>query len=149
MPHASKALLLTAGLVFSQLSFGSPPRTHIESTLEQFVVAFNAGDGARVASFYTPDARLLPPDSAPVIGRQAVEGFWQGAIDAGMKLKKLQATEVDSCGDTAYEVGEFVLVVLTESGPSDVHGKYIVVWKRDGHTWRLHRDIWNTTPVGD
>ncbi len=25
------------------------------------------------------------------------------------------------------------------------HGKYIVIWKRDGDDWKLHRDIWNTS----
>jgi ketosteroid isomerase-like protein len=28
-----------------------------------------------------------------------------------------------------------------------VSGKYIVVWKKDGDAWRLHRDIWNTDPA--
>jgi len=25
-----------------------------------------------------------------------------------------------------------------------IDGKYIVIWKRSGHTWQLYRDIWNT-----
>lgn len=24
-------------------------------------------------------------------------------------------------------------------------GKYLVIWNRDGATWKLHRDIWNTS----
>lgn len=144
-----KVLLLGLCLLYSGLCIADAPRAHIDHTLDTFVTAFNAGDGATVASLYTQDASLLPPDSAPVVGRAAIKDFWQGAIDAGMKLAKLQPTEVESRGDTAYEVGEFTLVVPTEDGTADVHGKYIVVWKRDGHTWQLHRDIWNTTPTSN
>jgi len=25
------------------------------------------------------------------------------------------------------------------------NGKYVVIWKRDGGQWRIHRDIWNTS----
>jgi hypothetical protein len=24
-------------------------------------------------------------------------------------------------------------------------GKYVVIWKRDGAAWRIHRDIWNSS----
>jgi len=24
-------------------------------------------------------------------------------------------------------------------------GKYVVIWKRDGGQWKIHRDIWNTS----
>lgn len=125
-------------------ALASEPRQHIDETLVQFVAAFNAGDGATVASFYTEDASLLPPGGARVDGRAAIQAFWQGAIDSGMKIDDLHAIEVDSRLDLAGEVGVFVLSVPGESGVTKVAGKYIVLWKRDGHTWRLYRDIWNT-----
>ncbi len=149
MSPLKKILVLALCLLYSGFSVAGAPRDHIDDALVTFVTAFNSGDGATVASLYTQDASLLPPDSAPVVGRAAIKDFWQGAIDAGMKLEKLQATEVESRGDTAYEVGEFTLMVPTEDGTTDVHGKYIVVWKRDGQTWRLHRDIWNATPASN
>jgi ketosteroid isomerase-like protein len=61
-----------------------------------------------------------------------------------MKIDDLHAIEVDSRGDIAGEVGVFILSVPGDSGPVKVPGKYIVIWKRSGHTWQLHRDIWNT-----
>lgn len=149
MSPLKKLLFLGLCLLYSGFSLADAPRDHIDDALVTFVAAFNSGDSATVASFYTQDASLLPPDSTPIVGRAAIKDFWQGAIDAGMKIQKLQATEVESRSDTAYEVGEFTLVVPTEDGTTDVHGKYIVVWKRDGHTWQLHRDIWNTTPASN
>jgi ketosteroid isomerase-like protein len=119
------------------LALAAPPREHIDETLVRFVSAFNEGDAATAASFYTEDAALLPPDAQPVNGRDAIQAFWQGAIDAGMKIGMLRATEVDARGDLAYEVGGFKLLVPGESGTTEVVGKYIVVWKRGDHTWRL------------
>ena len=81
--------------------------------------------------------------------RNAIQAFWQGAIDSGMKIGMLRATEVAARGDLAFEVGGFKLLVPGESGTTEVVGKYIVVWKRADHTWRLHRDIWNITPAAE
>ena len=131
-------ILLPATLVASE------PSVHIDNTSVKFVAAFNAGDGAALARLYSEDATLFPPAADRIDGRPAIQKFWQGAMDAGMKLDELRATEVISRGDIAAEMGRFVLSVPGDSGVSKVIGEYIVVWKRDGHTWQLHRDIWNT-----
>lgn len=120
------------------------PRAHIDDALTTFVAAFNAGDGATVASLYTEDAALYPPGGEPVHGRAAIQTFWQGAIDSGMKIDDLHAVEVEASGDMAGEVGVFALSVPGEGGATQVTGKYIVIWKHSGDTWQLHRDIWNT-----
>ncbi len=120
------------------------PRTHIDEAWVTFVAALNAGDSATVASLYTEDAALFPPGGERVDGRAAIQDFWQGAIDGGMKIDVLHAVEVDASGDLAGETGVFTLTVQGEDGPAKVNGKYIVIWKRSGQTWQVHRDIWNT-----
>jgi ketosteroid isomerase-like protein len=135
--HATEVLL-------PAILMAGEPRTHIDEAMIKCVAAFNAGDGATVASFYNEDAALFPPGGERVDGRSAIQTFWQGAIDSGMKIDELHAVEVDSGSDIAGEVGVFILSVPSDSGVSKVAGKYIVIWKRIGHTWQLHRDIWNT-----
>jgi ketosteroid isomerase-like protein len=63
-------------------------------------------------------------------------------MDAGVKEVKLTVVEVEPHGDTAHEVGTYVLT--GEGGKTIDSGKYVVVWKRQGGQWKLHRDIWNT-----
>ena len=124
-------------------------KASIEAALVTFEEAFNSGDTAAVAAHYTQDAVLLPPDATRVDGREAIQNFWKGAMDSGLKDLRLEAVEVEESGDLAYEVGKFALSVPGKDGaPADVMGKYIVVWKKgpDG-TWRLHRDIWNSDPA--
>ena len=137
------AFLMIWALLPMTVTAGSP-RSHIEETSVRFVAYFNAGNGAALAGLYSEDAALFPPGADRVDGRAAIQAFWQGAMDAGMKLDELRTIEVDSRNDLATEVGGFVLSVPGEGGTTRVNGQYIVVWKRDGHTWQLHRDIWNT-----
>lgn len=136
--------ILVSGVLVSTPALAGSPREHIDASLIKFVAAFNAGDGAAVAALYTEDAALLPPGGTQVNGRAAIEEFWQGAIDSGMKIDSLGAVEVEANGDLAGEVGEFVLLVPGDEGTSEVAGKYIVIWKRHENNWQLHRDIWNT-----
>jgi ketosteroid isomerase-like protein len=137
-------IILALGILLPTVLLASDPRTHIDDVLVKFVAAFNAGDGATVASFYSEDAALFPPGGERIDGRSAIQTFWQGAIDSGMKIDDLHAVEVDSGGDISGEVGVFILSVPGDSGATKIPGNYIVIWKRSGHTWQLHRDIWNT-----
>src|SRR6266545_522596 len=58
-------------------------KAEIDSANAKFVAAFNKGDGAGVAQFYTDRAVALPPGAPMAKGRTAIQGFWQGAIQAG------------------------------------------------------------------
>ncbi len=136
-------VLFIIGLWFPAILLAETPQAHIEQLAVQFKDAFNAGDGAAVASLYSEDAVVFPPGADRIDGRPGIQAFWQGAIDAGMTLTDLHPVEIDAQGDTAIEVGAFILNIPGEAGSTDAHGQYIVVWKRTGHTWQLHRDIWN------
>ena len=136
--------IIVLGILLPTTLTAGESRTHIDETWVKFVAAFNAGDGATVAGLYREDAALFPPGGERIDGRSAIQTFWQGAIDSGMKIDDLHAIEVDSRGDIAGEVGVFILSVPGDSGVTKVPGKYIVIWKRTGHTWQIHRDIWNT-----
>ena len=144
-------LLLTIGLIIGSpaQSLRNSPRDEIEAALVTFVQAFNRGDGAAVATHYAEDAAVFPPDAPRVDGRANIQGFWQGAIKAGLRDLTLKAVEVHGTGDMAYEVGEVSYSAPDSSGQrKTATGKYIVVWKKqqDG-TWRLYRDIWNGNPA--
>ena len=122
------------------------PRAAIEAANARFSADFAKGDAAAVASHYTAAGQVFPPNGDVVRGREAIAKFWKGVMDAGIKGVKLAIVEVEAHGDTAHEVGTYVLT--GDGGKALDNGKYVVVWKRDGGQWRLHRDIWNTnTPA--
>ncbi|MFN2453055.1 MAG: SgcJ/EcaC family oxidoreductase [Pyrinomonadaceae bacterium] len=120
-------------------------REAITSANQNFMDAFKRGDAAGIAALYTDEATLLPPDNPMMSGREAIQSFWQGAMNMGIKEAKLETVEVEVEGNLASEVGSFALTVRPESGEgTTLTGKYVVVWKNQGGTWKLHVDIWNT-----
>ena len=123
-------------------------RRQIEQVNARFEQAFRAGDAATIASLYTEDAKMLPPDATEVVGREAIQALWQGAIGDGVKDLTLGAIDVEACGDLAYEVGSFSIQVPAENNTMrTAGGNYLVIWQRgaDGE-WRLHIDTWNDRP---
>jgi uncharacterized protein (TIGR02246 family) len=118
-------------------------RTQIGSANKEFMNAFKRGDAAAMAKLYTPEAQLLPANSDFVRGTAAIRAFWQGVIDLGLKDASLETIEAEAHGHTAIEVGRYRL--LGAGGAVADSGKYVVVWKNDRGTWKLHRDIWTTS----
>lgn len=119
-------------------------RDAIGSAIQNFTAAFERGDAAAVAAWYSDDATLLPPGSPAMKGKDAIQTFWQGAMDGGVKDAKLETLDVDSRGDLAYEVGRFEMTARPAGGEGvRLTGKYVVVWKNAGGGWKMHVDIWN------
>jgi len=98
------------------------------------------GRFAALERVYTRDAIILPPGQQSVSGIEGIIGFWADTCRS-LKVRScsLRPYEVAVAGDTAYEVanGE----VGTENGPVPL--KYVVIWKKEGGSWKWHRDIWN------
>jgi uncharacterized protein (TIGR02246 family) len=110
---------------------------------EKLMAAAGRGDAAAMAALYTENGQVLPPNSDAVSGRPAIQSFWQGAIQMGIKAVKLETLEVEGYGTTANEVGKFTL--QGEGGRVVDSGKYVVIWKQEAGQWKLHRDIWNSS----
>jgi ketosteroid isomerase-like protein len=133
------AIVLSAGWVAAQ----PDARAAIEEGNRQFSAALARGDSKALAAMYTAGARAFPPNADIVEGPEAIGRMWQSVIDAGIKGLELTTVDVEGQGDTAYEAGRYRL--LGDGGKVLDQGKYVVVWKRDGGQWKLHRDIWNTS----
>ena len=139
------ALASLALLAASPASAADDIRSAIEAANKMWEAAASRGDGAGVAALYTDDAQLLPAQSDFVTGTEAIGQFWQAVFDSGIKGASLVTVEVESHGNTAYEVGKFDL--RGAGGKVLDHGKYVVIWKKEGTSWKLHRDIWTTSVV--
>jgi uncharacterized protein (TIGR02246 family) len=113
-----------------------------------FTAAANAGDAAAVATVYLADARLLPPNSPPVEGREAVQKFWGGFFDAYRARFTLVSDEVEGREDLAYLRGHYTLdgTPRTKGGaPLHDEGKFLEILRRqpDG-SWRYAVDMYSS-----
>jgi len=134
-------------MIIGCLSVGSPALAQNKATIEKlndvWTAAFNKGDAAAVAALYTEDAYVLPPGSAMVKGRAAIEAFWRQAAQQ-MSDAKLTTIDVLPLGrSAAREIGTVTLKTKSQP-PQVVVGKYVVVWRKIGRDWKLATDIWNT-----
>lgn len=104
--------------------------------------AFNRGDAAGCAAFFTEDVMLLPPGKAMTRGRQAFEETYASRIkdnSGGIHTNKL--VDFGVSGDMAYQVGTYA---IEDSDPPE-RGKFVNILKRqpDG-TWKVSVSIFNS-----
>ena len=121
------------------------------ATNRQFEEAIARGDAAACAAVYTDDAKVLPPDSPALTGKQAAQGLWQSIIDMGVKGISLQTLELEEMGDRAVERGAATIDIQGEGGQTmQASAKFIVLWRRpaDG-AWKWHWDCFHfDAPLG-
>lgn len=122
-------------------------RLAIEGANAEFGEAVRMADAVAIAGLYTEDARLLPPNSEMIEGKEGIEAFWGGGLQMGIRDAVLTTVDVFGMGDMACEIGNYDLTIQPEGQEAmKDSGKYLVIWKKamDG-TWKLHVDIWNTS----
>ncbi len=122
-------------------------RQDIDNVNQRLSQAVQDGDAAAAAALYTEDGKFLAPNADFFSGRDAIQGFFQGAIDGGIKGLNLATLELEIQGDSAHEVGTYELVA--DGGVVADSGKFLVIWKRVDGSWRLHRDMINTSRPAD
>ncbi len=121
-------------------------RQAIEEANAKFGEAVRMNDAAAMAALYTEDARLLPPNSEMIQGKEGIEAFWGGGFQMGIKDAILTTVDVLGLGDIVCEIGRYELTIQPEGQETmKDSGKYVVIWKYASNgTWKLHVDIWNT-----
>ena len=138
----TRILLLATALVLYASAGMAQTKATIDKLNEAWVAAFNKGDAAAIAGMYTDDATVLPQGAPMVKGATAIKDLWAGVMK-DFSDPKLTTSEVHTMGEVmAYEIGT-VAMKTKASPPQDVAGKYVVVWRRSGTTWKLAVDIFN------
>jgi uncharacterized protein (TIGR02246 family) len=139
--YLSVAVIIGMGCV-AQTARADGVRTAIEAVSAEFSAAAAKGDGAAMAALYAADSQVMPAGSDPIRGTEAIQKFWQGALNSGVGIVGLKTLEVFGHGPTATEVGQYEL--RDKAGKVIDHGKYIVVWRHEAGKWKLVRDMFST-----
>jgi uncharacterized protein (TIGR02246 family) len=113
----------------------------IEAVNATFMGLVAEKNAAGLAALYTENAKVLPPNGPPVEGRAAIEQFF-AAIVQGIAKVQIDTVEVEGHGGTAHEVE--ALAFFDANGAKIDEGKAIVIWKKVGEEWKLHRDMFSS-----
>lgn len=117
-------------------------KTAIEAENTKFMEAFKKGDSAAVASNYTQDALVMPPNAEPV-AKSGNASLWGSFMRMGVKDVKLVTDDIAGNADIISETGRYE-IYAAENKLLD-KGKYVVVWKSENGAWKMYRDIFNTS----
>lgn len=120
------------------------PEAAIKAENARWAEAFRRGDYAAIGRLYTPDAALLPPGGNRVVGGSAIAEYFSKSHE-GLKPDSVSFSNEEFYGDDQ---------VVTEVSDAEIHdpdgklkyrGKQILVFVKQGGSWKLHRDMWNSS----
>ena len=114
----------------------------LEDFDEAYNEAFNGGDAAGCAAFFSEDVILMAPNQPMTRGKAAFEEVYRSRMDnssGGTHSNALVEYGVE--GDLAYQVGTYA---VSGANPPE-QGKFLNVLKRqpDG-TWKVAVSIFNS-----
>lgn len=117
----------------------------ILKNIKDFSSYVNTSNYAMIGSSYTKDAKIFPQRGDIIAGVEGIQKYW--VLPEGVKINnhKITPVEITVVGDTAYDHGYYEGTTLKANGEkSSWKGKYVIVWKRVGATWKMYLDIWNS-----
>ena len=114
----------------------------IKSLDKEWVAAIKAKDIDKICSFYSPDAISMDQDFPSSIGIEAIRKANEKWLSDTLISKTVgesivDAVEVSSSGDMAWDRGPINYMMNTSDGPVEFVGKWINIWRKIGGQWKV------------
>jgi uncharacterized protein (TIGR02246 family) len=108
--------------------------------------AVNRGDIENLATIYSEDAWLLPPNFEIVIGRDAIKDFFTARMSAGKFEMQIDIIQLDEYDSHAIEISKWVMISVDSVGnKKEDSGKSMVIWKKNDDQWLISRDMFSSS----
>jgi uncharacterized protein (TIGR02246 family) len=103
-----------------------------------WVAAENRRDLEATVSFLAADA-IIQGEGAPVLrGRDGARELWSGIFAVpftAIEHFQPRTVVVASSGDMAYDIGNFRVVLPSDTGTTEQRGKSTIVWQKTDGEW--------------
>jgi ketosteroid isomerase-like protein len=99
----------------------------------------NKDDGS-ILSRYTDDACLLPPNAAPVCGRDNILHFFKG----GPKVHSIFRIQQVYGDGSEFVTEESYYEMFDMNNKKLDDGKVLVIWKKTKEGWKMYRDMFSS-----
>ena len=110
-----------------------------------------AGRADSLADLYHANGVMLPPNMAPVHGREAIRAFLttMNSMSSPPPTLRVWAESVWASGPHALAVGRWhfawpATAKRPPGAPAADSGKYMVRWVNENGRWLMVQDIWNS-----
>ena len=117
-------------------------KAEVTKASEAYETAYNANDGAALASLYSADAVVMPPGAEPASGGAAIKAMFATPNPAGITMD-LEIKDLMVSGEVVVETGGWT--TTDPAGAHLDHGTYLAVWKKTDGGWKMIRDTWNSS----
>lgn len=121
----------------------SAMRNDIEARNRVFTNAHVIGDSVAMVDIFADDARVLPPNADPVIGRAAIEVLTAAYLTYGITEFREETIEFYGNQDLLIDEGRYVMVYGNDNTREE--GKYVNIWRKQRGEWKLYSNIWNSS----
>ena len=123
----------------------SAMRRVIEAQNDRFTKAHVSGDIAAIDAMFTRDAKSFPPGADAAVGLAAIHELTAEYLKAGVSEFREDTTDFYGNQDLLVDAGTYVMTYGADHVVE--RGKYLNVWKQEDGAWKIHANIWNTSPL--
>lgn len=118
---------------------------------DRFWATRDSRDAAALAGQFTETGILMVPGLADAVGRAEVRELLKARLASASTTDfKVHRREIEVVDGSAYELAWFSEISQRGGEALRLEGHYLLVWKREGDVWRVHRYLYNfsgMTPV--
>lgn len=150
-PRPALLLLLVAACAPRAADNTAAARQAIDAANANWPRLTANGYADSLAEFYHAQAVMLPPNMAPVQGREAIRAFFatMNTMPSPRPSLGLRAESVWGAGTWALELGRWTYAwpagtTRPPGVPAADSGKYMVRWTLENGRWLMVEDIWNS-----
>jgi uncharacterized protein (TIGR02246 family) len=144
MQHVRSFTLLVATATMLSLGFAlAQPEDEaaVRQAIQQYAVAYSAGDAPAVAELFTEDAVFVTPDGVAIEGRPTLRSMFQEHFAAGALQLTIDDVDTVVIGDVAYSMTRWS--GATDEGEVVVGGYGLVILAQVDGAWKWHRHVAN------
>jgi ketosteroid isomerase-like protein len=119
--------------------FGKEDAAAIRKAVSDFVAAYNAQDVEKVASLFSGNAVIMPPNRSMMRGVELVKVYFDGRLkEEGATDLELDELTLDGQGTLAYVLTTYQLKLRPAGGAEERYrGKVIWILRKLGGQWRF------------
>lgn len=142
-------MMLASVAMFAQKGGGNEElKAAIQDYNNAMADAMIKGDYETVYSYYDDKVISMPNYGEMMRGKEALKAHQKEAAAKGNKVISisLKTKKVTDYGDVVVEIGFYQISFKIAEMPNPINdsGKYLTVWKKDGTSYKILNEIWNT-----